>query len=585
MAAGKAQPPITFTEGSGDRLDSWKEIAAYLKRDMRTVRRWEKEGLPVHRKVHRKQATVYAYRAEIDAWWNAGRQRFENDQPASRRKLLLWWVFGILAAGIAAFVALSVGRFFERTGSLAAAPPIRSLAVLPLENLSKDPEQEYFAEGMTEALTTELAQISALKVISHTSAARYRGTTKSLPQIAKELNVDAVVEGALQRSGDRVGITVQLIHAPSDRHVWAKAYERDVSDVLALQSEAAHAIAVEIKAKLTLPEKAHLAARRSVNAESYDDYLKGRFLLARQDGGDARKGIAYFQLAIQKDPQSALAYAGIAEAFITLSQPWNGAVSPKEALPQAKAAALNALAIDDSLGEAHSALAHVLELYDWDWQGAEREHRKAIELNANDAMGRLWYGEYLQVRGRYEESAVQLQQAIELDPLNVVAVSELGGLFFTARQYDEAERVFRKGFEMDPEYGWPHFGFGEIYAEKKMFRESIVELEKEVNSSNRTDEVSVAVLGKVLGDSGRKQEARKILKELAERSKDHYVSPYLVAYVQLGLGERDQAIVSLEQGYAERDLWMMYLKVDPLMDDLRADPRFHDLLGRLGLAQ
>jgi TolB-like protein/DNA-binding winged helix-turn-helix (wHTH) protein/Tfp pilus assembly protein PilF len=462
-------------------------------------------------------------------------------------------------------------------------PRITSLAVLPLENLSRDPDQEYFADGMTEALTTELAQISSLKVISHTSVVQYKGTKKSLPQIAQELSVDAVVEGAVQRSGDKVEITVQLIQAPSDRHLWAKSYERDLRDVLALQREVAHAITDEIKVKLTPSEKVHLASARSIDSEAYEDYLKGRFLSSTLGESDARKSIAYFQRAMQENPNYALAYAGLAESYITLSQPWNNALSPKETLPQAKATATKALAIDDSLGEAHSALAHVIELYDWDWQGAEKEYRRALELIPNDAMAHLWYGEYLQVMGRNEEGFVQLRQAIALDPLNVLHMDELGGLFFTARQYDEANRAFQKAFEMDPNDSWSHLGFGEIYGEKKMYREAIAELEKAVNLSDRTDDAAVASLGKVLGDSGRKQEARNLLEELKERSEHHYISPYLIALVQIGLGERDEAIASLEQGYTNRDQWMMYLKVDPRMDDLRSDPRFKDLLRRVGL--
>jgi TolB-like protein/DNA-binding winged helix-turn-helix (wHTH) protein/Tfp pilus assembly protein PilF len=459
---------------------------------------------------------------------------------------------------------------------------IRSLAVLPLENLSHDPEQEYFADGMTEALTTELAQISALKVISRTSVMQYKGTKKLLPQIAKELGVDAVVEGAVQRSGDKVGITVQLIHAPSDRHLLAKSYERSLRDVLALQREVAHAIADEIKAKLTPPEKIRLASARSINSEAYEDYLRGHYLLSTE--GNMRKGIAYFERAIQKDPNYALAYAGLAESYITLGEPGSGDMPPKEALPQAKAAAMKALAIDDSLGEAHSALAHVIELYDWDWQGVEKEYRRALELNPNDAMAHDWYGGYLQAMGRNEEGFVQVRQAMQLDPLNAHLADDLGFHFYTARQYDDAIRALQKTFELEPDDGEAHLGLGWVYGEKKMYREAVAELEKVVNLWNRNN-VAVASLGKVLGSSGRKQEARKLLEELEERSKHRYTSPYLIALVQIGLRERDQAIASLEQGYTNRDQWMMYLKADPRWDDLRSDPRFQDLLRRVGFPQ
>ncbi len=459
-----------------------------------------------------------------------------------------------------------------------------SIAVLPLENLSHDPDQEYFAEGMTEELTTELAQVSALKVISHTSVVQYKGTKKSLPQIARELNVDEVVEGAVQRSGEKVEITVQLIQGTSDRHLWAKSYERSLGDVLDLQREVTHAITDEISAKLTPTEKVRLASTRSVGSEAYDDYLKGRFLLTTFGESDARKAIAYFGQSIQKDPHYPLAYAGIAEAWITLGQPWNGGLPPRETLPQAKAAATKALELDDSLSEAHSALAHVIELYDWDWQNAEKQYQKALELNPNDATAHFWYGEYLQATARNEEGFTQMRQAIALDPLNAAPVAELGSQLYMARQYDDAIQAFQKTFEVEPNYIWAHTGLGWVYSARKMHHEAIAELAKAVDLSNRNDD-ALASLAKALGESGRTREARKILEELTVRSKQRYVSPYLVALVQTGLGERNQAIASLEEGYTNRDQWMIYLKADPMWDDLRSDPRFTDLLRRVGLLQ
>ena len=497
---------------------------------------------------------------------------------AQRRRV--WLAFLACASLVALILGFSGAglRRFWRSGDPGA---IRSLAVLPLENLSRDSEQEYFADGMAEALTTELAQISALKVISHTSVVQYKGTKKPLPQIAQELGVDAVVEGAVQRSGDKVGIMVQLIHAPSDRHLWAKSYERDLHDVLALQREVAQAIADEIKAKLTAPEKARLASNRSVNSEAYENYLRGRFLLTSQGEGDARKGMAYFQQSIQKDPNYALAYAGLAESYITLSQPWNGDLTPQEALPLAEAAARKALAIDDSLGEAQLALARV-SLYHWDWPAAEKEYRRALELNPNDAMAHAWYGEYLEAMARTEEAIVELRQAIALDPLSSNHVAHLGSAFYHARQYDQGIREFQKALQLEPDMIYAHQGLGWVYEQKKMYREAIAEQEKGVNLTNR-DAFAVASLGMVLGESGRKREAKKLLEELQERSKQGYISPCLIALVHIGLGNRDQAIKSLEQGYTDRDQGMMYLKVDPEMDDLRSDPRFQDLLRRVGL--
>jgi tetratricopeptide (TPR) repeat protein len=358
---------------------------------------------------------------------------------------------------------------------------------------------------------------------------------------------------------------------------------RGLPDVLALQREIAHAVADEIQAKLSPPEKVRLSSAHPVNSEAYEDYLKGNFLVSKAERETTvRRGIAYFQQAIQKDPNYASAYAGLAESYIALGQPWIGAMSPKEVLPQAKAAATKALEFDDSLGEAHLALARVIQLYDWDWRGAEKEYMRALELNPNNAGAHVWYSEYLQAMGRNEEALAQLRQAIALDPLGG-HVATLGYVFFTARQYDEGIRAFQKALEMEPDNIGAHSGLGWVYGEKKMYKEATAELEKAVNLSNRREDLTVAVLGKVLGDSGRKQEARKLLEELEGQSKHRYVSPYSIALLQIGLGERDEAIASLEQGYVDRDLTMMWLKMDPQVDSLRSDSRFQDLLRRVDL--
>jgi TolB-like protein/DNA-binding winged helix-turn-helix (wHTH) protein/Tfp pilus assembly protein PilF len=522
----------------------------------------------------------YRFIALVDGAAPPVERESQENAPARARISIVGWA--VTAVGLLAIlVVFSLGSVRERLFRRSSSPEIQSVAVLPLENLSGEPAQDYFADGMTDAITTELAQISALKVISRTSVMQYKGTRKPLPQIANELGVDAVVEGAVQRSGDKVGITVQLIEAPSDRHLLAESYERGLGDVLGLQREIAHAIADEVKAKLTPPENVRLARTHSINSEAYEDYLKGRYLLSTER--DVRKGIAYFERAIQKDPNYALAYAGLANSYIFMGEPGVGD-APKEALPQAKAAAIKALAIDDSLGEAHSALAHVIELHDWDWQGAEKEYRRALELNPNDALAYDWYGEYLQAMGRNEEGLAQVRRAMRLDPLNAHFAGDLGYHLYTARQYDEAIRAFQKTLELEPDEGQAHLGLGWVYVEKKMYGKALAELEKVSNLWSRND-VSVASLGQVLACSGRKQEARRLLEELEARSKRHYTSPYLIALVRMRLGERDLAIASLEQGYTNRDQWMMFLKADPRWDDLRSDLRFQDLIRRVGLPQ
>jgi TolB-like protein/DNA-binding winged helix-turn-helix (wHTH) protein/Tfp pilus assembly protein PilF len=563
-------------EALGDDANSPRFIETVPRRGYRFIATVER-ALPDSTNLHAPAADQEAILATVE------KPVVEVPPPSQARPYRRTVLLALVSSAFLVVFLLGFDVAGLRQRFLGSPDPtgIRSIAVLPLENLSRDPEQEYFADGMAEALTTELAQISALKVISHTSVVQYKGTKKSLPQIAQELSVDAVVEGAVQRSGDKVGITVQLVHAPSDRHLWAKSYERGLSDILALQRDVAHAIADEIKAKLTPPENVHLASARSIDSQAYDDYLRGRFSLEK---GNARKSIEYFQAAIQKHPNYALAYAGLANSYITLGHPWGGDMSPNEVLPQAKAAAAKALETDDSLGEAHLALARVIQLYDWDWPAVEKEYRRALELNPNDVMAHHWYGEYLQEMGRNEEAFAEMRRAMDLDPLGSSGASELGYIFYTGRQYDQAIRAFRKALELEPDYIEAHVGLGWVYDEKKMYGEAVAELEKAANLGNRP-ELIVASLGKVLADSGRKQEARKLLEELAERSKHRYISPCLIALVQIGLGERDQAIASLEQGYANRDQWMLYLKVDPHLDDLRSDPRFKNLLRRVGLPQ
>ena len=501
-------------------------------------------------------------------------------QVSPKRHIALLVAGAVVAAVLTVIALLNIGML--RNGLRdRTTPAIHSLAVLPLENLSRDPDEEYFADGMTEELTTELAQISALKVISHTSVVQYKGTKKPLPQIARELGVDAVVEGAVERSGDKVGISVQLIEAPSDRHLWAKSYERDLRDVLELQREVTHAIVDEIQAKLTAPEKNRLARVQSVNAQAHENYLRGQFSLEK---GELKKSIAYFQKAIQEDPNYAPAHAGLANAYISQGQPWfgEGDLRPKDVFPQAEAAASNALQIDPSLGEGHLALARAIQLYDWNWPAVEKEYRRALELNQNYALAHNFYAEFLQQMGRNDEALEQTRRAVVLNPLDSNAAANLGFDNYTARKYDVAIQEFQKVLKFDPDNVGVHVGLGWVYEQKKMYPEAIVELQKAVTLSHR-NELTLASLGQVLAESGRRQEAAKILQELKHRSEQRYISPCLLAMVQIGLGERDQAIASLEQAYDNRDQWMLYLKVDPHMDSLRTDPRFQDLVRRVGI--
>jgi TolB-like protein/Tfp pilus assembly protein PilF len=460
---------------------------------------------------------------------------------------------------------------------------IRSIAVLPLENLSGDPEQEYFADGMTEALITELAQISALKVISRTSTMQYKGARKPLPQIAKELNVDAIVEGSVQRSGGKVGINVQLIYAPTDRHLWAKPYARDLRDVLTLQQEVARAIADEIRVRLTPQERTRLASARVVNREAYEAYLRGRYHATQLTQDGLEKSIELFQKAIEADPNYALAHAALSRSYAELGGVL-GFLSPSDYYPKAKASAVKALELDNSLSEAHQSLAEVRLNYEWNWAGGENEIRRALELNPSSADAHTHYGTYLEALGRFEEAAVERRRAQELDPLSPFRMADAGYPLYYAGRYDEAVEQYRKALELDPNFFWAHLWLGQAYVQKGMHDEAIAAVKKALDLSPGNTRV-LATLGQVYGVSGKRPEALKVLSELQKRAQQGYVSPYFVAVVQAGLGKKDEALASLEKAYGERHPYLILLKVEPVFAGLHGDARFQDLLRRVGLPQ
>jgi len=461
---------------------------------------------------------------------------------------------------------------------------IQAVAVLPLADLSEYQAADYFADGMTEALITDLARIKALRVISRTSVMQYKGVQRPLPQIARELNVDAVVEGSVLRSGNRVRITAQLIHAATDQHLWAESYERDLRDVLSLQGEVARAIANEIQVKLTPQDQARLVSARSVDPEAHQLYLKGRFYWNKRTEAGLKKGIEYFHQAIDLDPNYALAYAGIADCYSLLGWDLFGALPPREALPIAKAAARKALEADDSLAEAHNSLAWTKLVFDWDWIGAEREFKRAIELNPGYAATHHWYAECLAGMGRYTEALAEIRQAQELDPLSLIIGSIVGWVFYFDRKDDQAIAEFRKTLELDPNFWVAHWTLGRAFEQKAMFAEAIAEIQKAIDFSGGSP-LALAALGHTYAVWGRRAEAERVLNELKESSKQGYISPYSIAAIHAALGEKDQAFIWLEKAYEERSGWLIWLRAEPISDPLRSDPRFQDLLRRVGLPQ
>jgi TolB-like protein/Flp pilus assembly protein TadD len=560
-----AQPP---NPSDSDHLDSWKEIAAYLRRQVRTLQRWEKlEDLPVHRHQHDTLGSVYAYKSELDAWRHQ-RQQQPQDRAVQR---------------------ISGGRAEARR---LPRPGVESgkvrLLVLPFENLSGDSSQEYFSDGLTEEMITQLSRLEPhrLGVIGRTTAMHYKGSNMRIDQIARELGVDYLLEGSVRRNADRVRITAQLVRATDQTHLWAETYDRDVRDVLALQNEVAQCIAREIRLVLPPEEQARLAGSRPVNPEAYEAYLKGRSLWYERTSTSLAKSVEYFQRAIQKEPRYALAYSGLADAYGLLAIiPWDG-LSPREAMPKAKAAALKALEIDDSLAEAYSSLALVLHRYDWNWQAAEENYKRAIQLNPNNARPHLWYGWLLKTAGRREEALAELKEAEEvtrrIDPLGLVDIrASVANSLYLAQQYDRAIEECRRASNLNPDYFLLHYVLGRAYAQKRMYAQSIRVLEEAV-SSHRGNLVLVMALGHAYAVSGRKVKALKVLEDLKAQRKQRYIPAIYLAAIYAGLRDKDQAFTWIEECYQERSDGMTYLYVERLFDSLRSDPRFRDLTRRAG---
>ncbi len=486
-------------------------------------------------------------------------------------------IAGALVAIAVLLVGLNVGGLRDRFLPGSSSGPIKSLAVLPLENLSGDKEQDYFAEGMTDELTTNLAKIRSLRVISRTTMMQYREAHKSLPQIAEELHVDAVVEGSVVRSGGTVRITAQLIDAHRDRHLWAQSYEREVGQILNVQDSVALDIASAVRAELGPEEHESLTRQRSVNPEAYESYLRGRNKLGKQAPAPIKDSLQDFQRAIDLDPLYAPAYSGLADAYSLMAN--YSALSPKEAFPPAKAAALKALSLDPLLSEAHSSLALVKCSYDWDWAGAEREYKRAIELSPSNAVAHHRYARFLSMVARHDEAIAEIERARELDPLSLGIQSNVGIALYYARRYDEAILESRKTLEIDPNRVWSRVFLALSYEQKGMYPEAIQEQERVQPYFGGAPTVGLAHLYAL---TGRTTEARRILKELEKEGSD--ADWFLIAGGYAALADKERAFNCLEKAYEKRDFFLPALAVNPWMDPLRSDPRFHDLLNRMGLS-
>jgi len=530
-------------------------------------------GLPV--------ALVLAWMFEITP---EGIKRTETADalPVSTRSKKYGWVYVVIVG-----VAVSIGLFFlgrytvsngaPRQSEATRGTAAKSIAVLPFDNLSRDPDNAYFAEGVQDEIITRLARVADLKVISRTSTQHFKSAPENLPQIAKQLGVTNILEGSVQRVADQVRVNVQLINALTDEHLWADTYDRKLTDIFAVESEIAQAVAQALQATLTGSEKNSIVKKPTENPEAYELYLKGRFFWNKRTGVDLRKAIEYFQQAIAKDPSYALAYAGVADSYLLL--PNYGGISTQESIAQARPAVTSALELDDSLAEAHASasLVDTLELH---LDRAIKELERAIQLKPNLATAHHWLGLNYMSLGHFDQAIAEEKRALELDPLSLIINADFGWVFFNARRYDEAEAQVRKTLEMDANFFLAHFYLGCVLKLKGRFAQAITEFQKAFDLNH--DLYALAMLGQTYGRNGQREEARQVLAQLNQEAQSRYVAPYALALALLGLGENERALAELERAYQTHDTnYLFVIKTDPLLDDLRGDPRFEALVQKV----
>jgi TolB-like protein/Flp pilus assembly protein TadD len=495
----------------------------------------------------------------------------------------------VVAAGLFVYQMVGRDRWARRPDSetteggrppaTGGSLPAKSIAVLPFDNLSGDPQNAYFSEGVQDEILTRLAKIAELKVISRTSTQRFKSAPEDLRQIAQQLGVANILEGSVQKANDQVRVNVQLINALTDTHLWADTFDRKLTDIFAVETEIAKTVADMLQAKLTGSEQHVIAARPTENTEAYQLYLRGRFFWNKRTGNDLKKSIDYFEQAIAADPSYALAYAGVADGYVFL--PGYNAGAPRDCYPKAMAAAKKALELDDTLAEAHTTLALAIWYYEFDFAQANREFQRAIELNPNYAIAHQQYGNNtLSALGRFDDAIGEGKRAVELDPLSLIINADLGTDYYFARRYDESIAQLRKTVELDPGFYYVRLNLGEALAAKGAFDEAIAEYQK-AHALN-DDPFILGLLGHAYASSGNKTEALKILDQLKELSKQHYVSAYSFAVLYVGLGDKEEALRWLEQSYQDRagnDIG--WIRVDSILNSLHGDPRFEAIAEKI----
>lgn len=518
-----------------ERLDSWKEVARYLKREVRTVQRWEKsEGLPIHRKHHDSLASVYAYKSELDQWWNS-----ETENRIS--------------------------------GAAPAAPARPMVAVLPLRNLSGDPAQEYFSDGMTEELIAQIGRMAPerLSVIGRSSAMKYKNSNKDAARIAAELGVNFILDGSVRRSADRVRITVELVRAKDRSQAWSESYDRELSDVLRLQTEVAQSAAQRILATVL----ARTASGRALDPEAYDEFLRGRFLWNRRNEKSLLSALTHMERAVRLDPSYAAAHAGLADCLGLLASIQIAAIAPLEAMPRAKAMAARALELDPNSSEAHASAAHVNLWFDWDFQSARRGFERALELNPGNVAARQWYAEYLAATEALDESIIELDRAQVIEPQSLILRAAVAGIRYFQRRYDECIALSRATLEMDPDFVLAYLNVGRAYVQNRNYRAAIEHLEHGFKLSGQSGAVAMT-LGYGYAAARRAADAQRMLTVLHGRVRRRYVPAFYFAAIYAGLHDKDRAIEYLRKAYEERCDYLLHLNHEPAADPVRSDPRF-----------
>jgi TolB-like protein/Tfp pilus assembly protein PilF len=491
------------------------------------------------------------------------------------------WIYVVVIGGLVSIGLFLLGRYTAQTprqneeaGGVISA---KSIAVLPFDNLSGDPDNAYFTEGVQDEILTRLAKVADLKVIARTSTQKFKSAPENLPEIAKQLGVLNILEGSVQKVNDQVRVNVQLINALTSAHLWADTYDRRSTDIFAVESEIAKNVADALQAKLTGAEKSSIVKAPTADPEAYELYLKGRFFWNKRSGADLRKAIEYFDQAIAKDPNYALAYAGLADSYLLL--PNYGSASTQESLPPARAALNKALELDDSLAEAHAS-SGLLATFECRLERAITDFERAIQLKPNYATAHHWLMFGRLALGHLDQAVEEGKRALKLDPLSPIINADFAWTFFCARRFDEAERQARKTLEIDPQFFLAHYYLGQVLQFKGQLTEAIAEFQKAVDLNGDPD--SLGMLGQAYARNGQKDEAQKVLVRLNEEAKSRYVAPYSTALVYLGLGDKERALDELERAYQRGDTnYLFVIRVDPMLDDLRGHPRFDALVQKI----